>query len=173
MEYPDGSLVVSFTRALSSPKHELERFIIYDTATSFILGVPPLVEYGYNNDSRCVSHGFEWIHGIPFALIEVISQINSWRAGSRAPPLDNWQILERYILAWQPQLTPSDGVESATGCVARLAVQESWRHVVLIYLYMVSPRHGVSVWNIYCNDNVRVCAKSHRMTPAYKRQYGR
>ncbi|CAE6355520.1 unnamed protein product [Rhizoctonia solani] len=136
MEHPNGNLVLSFPRALNSPRHELERFIIYDTATAFVLGVPPLVEYGYSNDFDCVSPGFEWIHGIPAALVEAISQINSWRAGSRAPPLDDWRILERHILAWQPQIRIPEHEESVTECVARLAVQESWRYVVLIYLYM-------------------------------------
>ncbi|CAE6467484.1 unnamed protein product [Rhizoctonia solani] len=137
MEYANGNLVVSFSRTLGSPRHELERFVMYDTAAAFVLGVPPLVEYGYDFETSYAPHGFEWIHGIPFMLVEIISRINSRRAGSKVTPLDDWQVLERRILAWQPELVVSDREESGTGSVARLAVQESWRHVILIYLYMV------------------------------------
>ncbi|CAE6432353.1 unnamed protein product [Rhizoctonia solani] len=136
MEHPNGNLVVSFSRTLGAPRYELERFVLYDTTAAFILGVPPLVEYGYDSGCNCVSHGFEWIHGIPFTLVEIISQINSWRAGSRVAPLDDWQALERRIMTWQPPPVMLDSKDSATGSVARLAVQESWRHVVLVYLYM-------------------------------------
>ncbi|KAH7336783.1 hypothetical protein B0J17DRAFT_443671 [Rhizoctonia solani] len=148
MEHPDGNLVVSFPRTLGAPRHELERFVLYDTTTAFVLGVPPLVEYGYDGGCNCVSHGFEWIHGIPFALVEIISQINSWRAGSRVAPLDDWRVLERRITTWQPPSVMLDSKDSATGSVARLAVQESWRHVVLVYLYMASIRQIVRLGDI-------------------------
>ncbi|KAJ1305533.1 hypothetical protein OPQ81_000539 [Rhizoctonia solani] len=153
MEHPDANLVVSFRRAISAPQHELERFVIYDTAASFVLGVPPLVEYGYAEESGCVSHGFEWIHGIPFALVEIISQINSWRAGSRVAALDDWWVLENRILDWQPRLVVADDEDSSIGGVARLAVQESWRHVVLIYLYM--GMCGVSSHDLRVQASIR------------------
>ncbi|CAE7211700.1 unnamed protein product [Rhizoctonia solani] len=137
LEHPNGSLVVSFPQAFGGPQHELKRFIFYDTTTALVLGVPPLAEYGYDSECDPVSHGFEWVHGVPIPLVEIISQVNSWRAGSRVTPLDDWQNLESRAMAWQPQPIITKGEDSATGSVARLAVQEAWRHVALIYIYMV------------------------------------
>jgi hypothetical protein len=137
MEHPGGNLVISFTRALGSPRRELERFLEYDTTTAFVLGVPPLVEYGYSNEQNCLFAGFEWMHGIPMEFVETISRINTWRAGSRVSPLDDWVALESYILGWRPRPTVPDREKSNTENIARLVVQESWRQVVLIYFYMV------------------------------------
>ncbi|CAE6529969.1 unnamed protein product [Rhizoctonia solani] len=138
-EHPDGNLVASFPRTLCAPRHELERFVIYDTIAALLLGVPPLIEYGYDGECDSSLHKLEWMHGIPVALVEIISQINSWRAGSSVP-LDDWQALERRVLAWQTPPPASDEA-STTECISigRVSVQESWRHVVLIYIYMVYP----------------------------------
>ncbi|CAE6529962.1 unnamed protein product [Rhizoctonia solani] len=138
-EHPDGNLVVSFPRTLCASRHELGRFATYDTVTALILGVPPLVEYGYDGGCDSSFQELEWNHGIPVALVEIISQINSWRAGSSVP-LDDWQALERRVLAWQTPPPASDEA-STTECISigRVSVQESWRHVVLIYIYMVYP----------------------------------
>ncbi|KAH7323350.1 hypothetical protein B0J17DRAFT_240932 [Rhizoctonia solani] len=136
LEHPSGSLVVSFPRTLSAPRYELKRFVMYDTAAALVLGVPPLVEYGYDCECDPTSHGLEWIHGVPVALVQIISQINSWRAGSRVVPLGDWEGLERRLLAWEPRVMVPDGKDSDTGSVGRLAIQESWRHAALIYLYM-------------------------------------
>ncbi|CAE6492246.1 unnamed protein product [Rhizoctonia solani] len=103
IEHP-GGLVTSFPGALGAPQYELQWFIMYDTLTSFLLGTLPLVEYGYNGECDPASHGLEWVHGIPVAFIEIISQVNSWRAGSRVPPLDDWRKLETRALGWQSQL---------------------------------------------------------------------
>ncbi|KAJ1305586.1 hypothetical protein OPQ81_000583 [Rhizoctonia solani] len=136
IEYPNGNLVVSFPRALSAPRYELRRFIVYDTVASLLLGVPPLVEYGYDGECDSSSYGFEWVHGIPARIIEVISQINSRRASSQSR-LVSWQALEARVLAWQtPFAAPDDGFTTENTDTERLAVQESWRYLALIYIYM-------------------------------------
>ncbi|KAL5633771.1 hypothetical protein ACGC1H_005836 [Rhizoctonia solani] len=136
MELPNGNLVVSFPRTLSTPRFELRRFTLYDAITPFLLGVSPFVEYVYDGECDSRSHGLEWIHGVPVLFLQVLSQVNSWRASSRVIQ-GNWEALERRVLAWHP---PSDVLteDSATESVntARVAVQEGWRHVVLIYIYM-------------------------------------
>ncbi|CAE6355504.1 unnamed protein product [Rhizoctonia solani] len=132
MEDPNGHLTVSFTRTISASRHELNRFIMYDTTAAFVLGVPPLVNYGYGDECDSASL-LEWIHGIPTVLVETISRVNNWRAGSRA---DNWKVLEERVLSWQLRLIKADGEDSVLESMARLAVQESWRHVALIYIYM-------------------------------------
>ncbi|CAE6413763.1 unnamed protein product [Rhizoctonia solani] len=133
-EQPDGGLLVSFPRAFGTSPQEIKRFIIYDMATGFLLGVPPLLEYDYYGKCDPVSHGSEWIHGVPAPLVEIISQINSWRAGFKVP-LDDWRVLESRVMAWEVQPLPIEDGDSRMN-VARLAIQEGWRHVVLIYIYM-------------------------------------
>ncbi|CUA68592.1 hypothetical protein RSOLAG22IIIB_07966 [Rhizoctonia solani] len=136
IEHPHGNLVISFPRTLGAPECAIQWFVVYDTIASMLLGIPPLVEYGYDNECKQVSpsHSFEWLHGIPSALIGVISQVNSWRAGSRVTPLDDWQKLETCALGWQSQLAAED--EAGYNLTVKLAIQEGWRHVTLIYIYM-------------------------------------
>jgi hypothetical protein len=137
-ERPNGQLAVSFARALAAPRYELARFVVYDTTTALILGLAPLVEYEYNYEPEGNSHALEWVHGIPVELLASIAQVNAWRAGTWGVAVDNWQSLERRALEWEPRLSnvlESEGL--VVKRVARLAVQESWRHLVLIYIYMV------------------------------------
>ncbi|EUC61271.1 fungal zn(2)-cys(6) binuclear cluster domain protein, putative [Rhizoctonia solani AG-3 Rhs1AP] len=136
IERPRGDLVISFSRTFSAPRYEIQWFVVNDTITSLLLGVQPMVEYDYNSECDSTSHGLEWIHGIPVALAETISQVNSWRAGSRVAPLDDWRNLETRVLAWQSPRTVTEPQESGANITARLAIQEGWRHVTLIYIYM-------------------------------------
>ncbi|CAE6536970.1 unnamed protein product [Rhizoctonia solani] len=142
-EHSNGNLVVSFPRTFGAPapQYGLKQFVLFDTLAALLLGVPPLVEYGYDGECDPTSHGLEWLHGAPVALVEIISQVNSWRAGSRAP-LNDLQTFERRVLAWEPQRIVAEGGDSGTKNVERLAVQEGWRHVALIYVYM--GMYGVS-----------------------------
>ncbi|KDN39787.1 hypothetical protein RSAG8_08579, partial [Rhizoctonia solani AG-8 WAC10335] len=134
-EQSSGNLAVSFPRTFGTPQQELKRFAMFDTIATLVLGVPPLVEYEYDGECDPASHGLECIHGVPVLLVEIISQVNSWRAGSRVP-LDDWKTLEKRVVSWQAQPPIEEGGEAAIENVARLAVQESWRQVALIYIYM-------------------------------------
>ncbi|CAE6444633.1 unnamed protein product [Rhizoctonia solani] len=136
VERPNGDLVVSFPRTLGAPRHELRRFVTYDTIAALLLGVTPLAEYGYDDECSKETPGFDWVHGIPSAFIEIVARVNSWRAGSRVPT-NEWEALERRIWAWQSLYTlPKKGFDNKDINVARAAVQEGWRHVLLIYIYM-------------------------------------
>ncbi|CEL54927.1 hypothetical protein RSOLAG1IB_07419 [Rhizoctonia solani AG-1 IB] len=133
-EHPNGNLFVSFPRTLEIPQQGLNTFILYDAATAFALGVPALVEYGHDGECAPTSHGYQCVHGVPVPLVEIISQINSWRTGSRTT-LQDWQTLETRAITWQAQPLQIED-ENAGVNIARLAVQESWRYVTLVYLYM-------------------------------------
>ncbi|CAE6406195.1 unnamed protein product [Rhizoctonia solani] len=146
IEHPRGDLVISFPRTFGAPRYELQWFLVNDTITPLLLGAQPLVEYGYEIESNLTSHSLEWIHGIPVALVEAISQVNSWRAGSRVAPLDDWRNLERRVLAWHSSLTVAEGQESGANITARFAIQEGWRHVTLIYIYMEGWRHVTLIY---------------------------
>jgi hypothetical protein len=164
----NGHLVVSFSGVLSAPRYEVRRFVTYDTLTGFLLGVSPLVEYWYDVRSGDEPHGFDWPHGIPAAFITIIAQINSHRAGSRVS-LEDWEILEKRILSWVPPLTVPDGsshIESAS--TARLSIQEGWRHVLLIYLYMVYPQYSSSSLFMCLNIADRVFAEFPHTIHAYR-----
>ncbi|CAE6365195.1 unnamed protein product [Rhizoctonia solani] len=134
VEHSNGGLLVSFPRTFGAPLQEIKRFVVYDTATAFILGIPPLVEYDYDGKCDIMSHGSQWIHGVPVPLVEIISQVNSWRSGSRTM-LDDWQALEHRAMTWEAELLPIGDGDSRMN-IARLAIQEGWRHAVLIYIYM-------------------------------------
>jgi hypothetical protein len=137
IEQSDGSLVVSFPRVLGYRRHELARFAVYDITLAFLLGVPSLVEYGHEGTCDSNGRGFEWIHGIPVAFLQIIPQVSSWRAGSRTL-VDDWKILEQRVLEWESPYAVLEGCskpESAN--FERAMVQEGWRHVLLIYIYMV------------------------------------
>jgi hypothetical protein len=115
------------------------RFVFYDVISAFLFGVPPLAEYGYGSGHDFQQHNIEWMHGIPVEFLYVISQINSWKAGSRSG-LDDWQTLESHVLAWKSRNAPLDiASPSEVANIERATVQEAWRHVLLIYIYMVIP----------------------------------
>jgi hypothetical protein len=142
VEQPGGDLAVSFTRMFDASQYQLARFVNYEVVSAFLLGLPPLVDYMY--DSECSPNstypGSRWIHGIPVLFLQIISQVNSCRAHPRVYS-DDWQSLEERVLTWKsPHPMPDNSSTSAgdTVDVARDTLQEGWRHVLLIYIYMVS-----------------------------------
>ncbi|KAF8693873.1 Nodulation protein, partial [Rhizoctonia solani] len=137
VEQLDGSLTISFPRTLRAPRIELIRFVMHDAMLSFLLGLPPLVEYGYDCEYDSKYSGYEWSYGIPVALLQIVTQVSSYRAGSRAS-IEDWKTLEMRVLNWKSQYSIMQGT-SATESVTRkrVVVQEGWRHVTLIYIYMV------------------------------------
>jgi hypothetical protein len=137
VERPNGSLVISFPRVINGARHELRRFVTYDTIGALLLGVPSLVEYAYDGEFDSETPGFDWVHGIPAALIKIVAQVNSYRAGSIFS-VNNWETLERRTWAWKSQRNLLDASpDSQNVNQARDAVQEGWRHLLLIYIYMV------------------------------------
>ncbi|CAE6444611.1 unnamed protein product [Rhizoctonia solani] len=136
VEQPDGNLTISCPHVLRAPRFELRRFVLYEAVSAFLLGLPPLVEYGYDGECDSEHFGFEWTYGTPVTLIQVILQVNSWRAGSRVR-LDDWQTLERRVTTWKSPYATLDGAcANDSAGEGRAAVQEGWRHVALIYIYM-------------------------------------
>ncbi|CAE6465291.1 unnamed protein product [Rhizoctonia solani] len=133
IEQAHSNLNISLPRTLGSSRYELARFAMYDVILAFLLGTTPLIEYGY--EGGCEYDGFEWIHGIPSAFLQIISQVNSWRAGSRVH-LDDWYTLERRVLAWESPYAMLEKCSPDSASFERATVQEGWRHVLLIYIYM-------------------------------------
>ncbi|KAF8705473.1 hypothetical protein RHS03_05702, partial [Rhizoctonia solani] len=148
MEDANGGLVISFSYALTGPLNELRRFATYDIIVTFLFGVPPLAEYGYNHEYGPETQGLEWSYGIPTALLEIVSQVNSWRYCSRVA-LDDWQTLEKQVLEWEPSYALLDEASSADpASVARNAVQEGWRYGIC-GASSYDPRVQASVHRIF------------------------
>ena len=138
-----GLLLVSVPRALGAPRYEIRRFVFYDTMIAFALGTPSFVQYD-TSDYPIIPvtvRPLEWVHGIPEELIVNLVQVNSWRASNPGiPNMNDWAELELRALAWIPrtmELVGEDSYEDSYEVVARMAAQETWRHAVLIYVYMV------------------------------------
>ncbi|QRV82472.1 Fungal Zn(2)-Cys(6) binuclear cluster domain [Ceratobasidium sp. AG-Ba] len=150
---PNG---ISLTSALASPWIEVGRFVMTDIISSLVFGIPPLIKYD-TRDSLVAGrseYGYhmEWLYGCPARFAFSIEQTNRWRADrpSGHPP---WREIADDTWAWQARCDHGPELESA-GLVGRLAVQEGWRHAVLIYLYMSSSTGSVfSVTNKPTSDN--------------------
>lgn len=107
--------------------------------------VPPTIEYNtsyppFNLDA----HPVEWVHGCPTVFHMAFMDINARCALGHVA--QDWQDIEHRIKSWQPRFNNSTG--EAWKDVARLAVQESWRQALLVYLYMVCCFYHMSLSNL-------------------------
>jgi hypothetical protein len=130
---------VSLAHVLASTLYELGRFVLLDSVYSMAYALPQVIEYDTSIPPfQTEIQPVEWVHGCPielqFALVEINARCN---AQNRVGPEPDWQPIERRIKSWQPMARTLPGNESWKA-VALLAVQEGWRHTLLIYLYMVS-----------------------------------
>ncbi|EUC54700.1 fungal Zn(2)-cys(6) binuclear cluster domain protein, putative [Rhizoctonia solani AG-3 Rhs1AP] len=124
-----GQLVVSLPRALLTSRYEIKRFVFYDMMCALVLGVMPLAEYDPGEPLVVMYPPLptEVFHGIPIEWILIIGHI--WARTS------DWRNLETQILSWGPRISDIWSEESIE-LVFRIAIQESWRHAILVYIYM-------------------------------------
>jgi hypothetical protein len=150
--HPDSS-GISLAHTLNSYNYDLIRFVFMDALFSFAFGVPPLIEYDTSSPTTEIERHHvqitESMHAYPATFVVSIIKINVWRAESHdVPAKHSWEEIEADILGWSPQ--PDDGPSgNSWKTVARLAIQEGWRHAGLIYLYMVRQSNPSSVIFIY------------------------
>ncbi|QRV97118.1 Fungal specific transcription factor domain [Ceratobasidium sp. AG-Ba] len=128
---------VSLTHILASSRAELIHFILLDSLCSLAYALPQAIEYDTSVAPFDIEmHPTKWIHGCPVefqhALVEINAHFNA-RVGAR--PLRDWRYIEHRLKSWQAKVWSTTD-EEPRRTVARLAVQESWRHALLIYLYM-------------------------------------
>ncbi|CAE6455501.1 unnamed protein product [Rhizoctonia solani] len=129
-----GLLCVSLPAALTSHQLEIRRFVFYDVMCAFVLGLQTLAEYdstGFPISPR-TDLPVEWVHGVPIELIVNIAEVHNWRAQAKYV---DWRVLEMRTLAWKWNHRDVQSEESAE-MIHRIAIQEAWRHVTLIYIYM-------------------------------------
>ncbi|CAE6472948.1 unnamed protein product [Rhizoctonia solani] len=124
-----GQLTILLPRILSTSRYEIRRFVFYDMMCSLALGVRSLAEYD-PGDPPVVSYPplpMEIFHGIPIEWIHIIGHVHTHAS--------DWSNLETQTLSWRPRISDIWGEESVE-VVLRMAIQESWRHTTLIYIYM-------------------------------------
>ncbi|KAG8704938.1 hypothetical protein FRC09_003244 [Ceratobasidium sp. 395] len=138
---PSNSASVSLAKLFASTRYELGQFALQDSLCSMLYSLPQVVDYDtsiqpFGEDTHLV----EWVHGCPSEFQVALVDINAHVHHKPGKDLD-WQIMEQRLKAWKPAVLTSEDESWRT--VARLAVQESWRHTLLIYLYMASFQpHG-------------------------------
>ncbi|KAG9118519.1 hypothetical protein FRC07_006928 [Ceratobasidium sp. 392] len=148
---------ISVAHVLATTCYELGHWIIMDTVCAMIYGLPQTVRYDTSTPAfkHCI-YPVEWLHGCPPELLILFVEINQ-RFAERfvLGPAQCWFDVEQRLKQWEAPVKTEPGQDSCKA-VARLAVQESWRHALLVYLYMSvcgvasdDPRVRASVQQIF------------------------
>ncbi|KAG9098175.1 hypothetical protein FRC06_006680 [Ceratobasidium sp. 370] len=123
------------------PEFALRHFPALDILFSLCMCRPMLLRYDISyTPELCTTIadmdgvGLQWMHGIPDQFIMLLARMNMLRV-DLAPNVDPQVIgeIEAEIRNFRPVLGVS---QDPFLTVARLGVQESWRQVLYIYLYM-------------------------------------
>ncbi|KAG8719780.1 Maltose acetyltransferase [Ceratobasidium sp. 394] len=136
---------ISIGHALHGPMHEMRKFVFWDTMAAVAFGSTPLLHYDAAlHPSPHIGGGsmiLEWVYGCPAELVVLFAKVNGWRVArwmespaTGAERVDEWKEVEKGAKTWSAMI---DRTDESAGAIARLAVQESMRQAILIYLYMV------------------------------------
>ncbi|QRV82523.1 Fungal specific transcription factor domain [Ceratobasidium sp. AG-Ba] len=136
--------MISIHQVLYRPPHyHLCKFVFYDLIAAVTFARPSLALYDTHPMSTNVprqileterSSALESVYGCTIPMIILFAKINALRAGVERWNQD-WRQLEVEVMGWT---FIADHVDDSIGRIMRLAIQESWRQAILIYLYMVS-----------------------------------
>ncbi|KAG8697620.1 hypothetical protein FRC11_014960, partial [Ceratobasidium sp. 423] len=127
--------LIPLLRIIGSGHHALSSFTLTDCICAMIFGLPQQVEYDTSVGpfpKDFLSH--EWAHGAPAEFQILLADINACR--DKRPGARDWRELEHVLVHWEAQYTQHDGTWESWMVIAWLAVQESWRLTLLIYLYL-------------------------------------
>ncbi|KAG8706460.1 hypothetical protein FRC11_008212, partial [Ceratobasidium sp. 423] len=126
--------MISPSQVMAHTKFEIFNFIWVDNIAAMVLGTRTFLPYDTTAQAHCSRLQVEWIWGCPEEFIIQCARINMTRSSERQHNgWDQWKDIEAEILGWQSAAEKSNDSRDA---IARLAVQECWRHSMLIYLYM-------------------------------------
>ncbi|KAF8606286.1 hypothetical protein BDV93DRAFT_542989 [Ceratobasidium sp. AG-I] len=122
---------VSLAHVLASDRRELEHFVLLDMLYAMTHGLPQAIIY----DTSVPAFTTQIVPfcGFPVELQIVLADINARCAQGYAA--HDWRRLEKRIFAWEPPVCAAVD-EDGWKISAQLAIHESWRHTMLIYLYM-------------------------------------
>ncbi|CAE6428203.1 unnamed protein product [Rhizoctonia solani] len=125
---------VSIAHLLASPFYKCADYMFMDIVGSMVYGLPQVLEYNTDiNLSHTRLHPVEWHNCLPGKLLVVLAKLNVFRDGG----IGDWQELEQWLVRWEPR--PGFKPRGLDSCksIAWFALQEAWRHILLIYLYLV------------------------------------
>ncbi|CEL57362.1 hypothetical protein RSOLAG1IB_02101 [Rhizoctonia solani AG-1 IB] len=119
---------------LACPRYGPACYMMMDVMGSMVYGLPQLVDYNtrielFHPEPQSV----ERFGCFPGEFVVLLAKINACRDQTST---EGWQSIEQQLVSWEsrPQSVPR-GLESWK-LVAWLALQEAWRHTLLIYLYL-------------------------------------
>jgi hypothetical protein len=127
--------MISLSQVMLCEKYEIFSFTWTDNIAAMVLGTPTFLPYDTTTLTNRSKFQTEWMWGCPEVFIIQCARINRSRS-LRGEYSDQrrWKGIEKELVEWEPV---SESSNDSRDTVARLAVQESWRHAMLIYLYMV------------------------------------
>ncbi|CAE6383495.1 unnamed protein product [Rhizoctonia solani] len=127
--------LVSIAHLLSSPRYGPTGYVLMDVMASMIYGVPHLVEY--NTDVKpfhSQPHPAEWMNCFPGEFLILLAKINICR--DQESTMEDRRDIEQRLVSWEPRPKfEPEGLDSSKS-VAWMALQETWRHTLLVYLYL-------------------------------------
>ncbi|KAB5591704.1 transcriptional regulatory protein [Ceratobasidium theobromae] len=149
------STSIPLTSTIISPRHELANFVLVDSVCSMAFGLPQQVEYDTSlGASPLIQNQHESLLSFPTEFQVTLTEINACRDASSTAR--DWREIEHRLMTWEAQSGKQDSGWESWMVVAWLAVQESWRHTLLTYLYMAAcgassddPRVQSSVCQIF------------------------
>ncbi|KAL5633984.1 hypothetical protein ACGC1H_005986 [Rhizoctonia solani] len=127
--------LVSIAHLLSSPRYGPVCYVLMDVMASMAYGVPHFAEYNTDIEPfHTELHPAEWMNCVPGEFLILLAKINICR--DQGLLAGDWQDLERRLVTWEPRLRFEPKGLDSDRSVAWLALQETWRQTLLIYLYL-------------------------------------
>jgi hypothetical protein len=112
---------------------------------------------------RKINFGLTWMHGMPDELVLLFAWMNNLREEVQlGTPIREETVSRIEQDIKELRITPSKAADPMLK-VSRLVVQECWRQVAYIYLYMVSARFANQSSTLRMNRDRR-CAAPMRKT---------
>ncbi|CAE6516376.1 unnamed protein product [Rhizoctonia solani] len=127
--------LVSIAYLLACARYGPVGYMLMDVMASMAYGVPHIVTYDADTELfHTEPHPAEWMNCFPGEFLLMLARINICR--DQGLLAVDWQDIEGQLVTWEarPKYKP-EGLDSGKS-VAWLALQETWRQTLLIYLYL-------------------------------------
>ncbi|KAL5641221.1 hypothetical protein ACGC1H_001639 [Rhizoctonia solani] len=135
---------INLPSKLIVPNADLRQYSAMDVMTSLGTGCPMSFQYDVTYSDPVLGAsgvfdaadalGLQWMYGCPEFFIILLARMHNIRDDTtRRVDVQEVGEIEQSIRGWQPRYPLSQDPHFA---VARLAVQECWRQILLIYIYM-------------------------------------
>ncbi|KAH7322031.1 fungal-specific transcription factor domain-containing protein [Rhizoctonia solani] len=130
-----NSTLVSMAHLLVSTRYGPAHFMLMDIMGSMVYGIRQRVEYDTNLEPfHHEPHPVEWANCFPGGFQILLAMINNCR--DQEVVVGYWQNIEQRLLSWSSRPKVELKGQESWKLIAWMAVQESWRRTLLIYLYL-------------------------------------